>query len=91
MSNTIKQLKEWFKDQLDAPVAPEFLLYYVFNETVEEERNGIKRTVQKYTAETIAPSDLKLLKDHELKTLTVNPIIPVFTLPKVQDDDSTEA
>lgn len=92
MSNTIKQLKEWFKDQLDAPMTPEFLLYYVYEETVEEERgDGVRRSVEKYTANTIAPKDLKLLKDHELKSLSSYPVIPIFTLPKVQDDNSTEA
>lgn len=83
MSNTIKKLKEIFDRQLDAPVKPEFLNYFLY-----ETSPGL----EEYKMQKIALKDLKELKDHVFvkNTEGVN-IIPIFSPPQVQDDNSNEA
>ena len=84
MPNTIKQLKEIFKDQLNAPVAPELLSFFVYHSPGPG--------VCEYKAQRIAPNELKLLKDHVFSKYTTGVILPIFSLPpKAQDVDSNEA
>lgn len=84
MPNTTKQLKELFKEQLDAPIAPELLSFFVYEQ--------VDHATAKYSMKKIAPKELKLLKDHVFLKHTDGVAIPIFTLPpKAPDVDSNEA
>ncbi|AMQ66070.1 hypothetical protein AAY80_085 [Stenotrophomonas phage vB_SmaS-DLP_6] len=84
MSNSTKQLKEWFKDQLDAPVVPELLSFFVYTE--------VGKATAEYAMKKIAPKELKLLKDYVFVNYTNGVRIPIFTIPpKAEDVDSNEA
>lgn len=87
MPNTTKQLKELFKEQLDAPIAPiapELLSFFVYEQ--------VDHATANYSMKKIAPKELKLLKDHVFLKHTDGVAIPIFTLPpKAPDVDSNEA
>lgn len=83
MPNTLKKLKELFKDQLDAPVEPELLSFFV--------QTSPGPGVANYAMKKIPPKELKALKDYTFVSFTGGTIIPIFSPPQVQDVDSNEA